>query len=359
MTPLEALAVGLEAAVGVLLLLYASFLVSNRRDRSPASLLLAALCAAIAVMMGSNLMIQMVGWPVFTDISLFVDLLAPALVLGLVRQARSPPPRLAAAAALNLLPAVAGLAAWKASRIAAMDPYVIGCWTAYLGWAAWSFARHRAAYGSAATRRLLIAVLGFSTAVLGLRVLLALEASAQGSFLHSTAYLVVLSICLAAACLILFAALGRAPGRSGLLATYAAPPEREAEMAGLEARLQAALAARIFLDPNLTLDGLAQALDAPPRLVSRLINERHGSNVAAFLNRRRVEVAAELLLAAPDQAIKAVMYDAGFVSKSLFNAAFQRQMGVSPSAFRRRAGPASPQASRSVHGAARHLRDLG
>jgi AraC-like DNA-binding protein len=337
MTPLAALAVGLEAAVGVLLLLYASFLASNRRDRSAASLLLAALCAAIAVTMGSNLMVQTLGWPVFTDISLFVDLLAPALVLGLVRQARSPPPRLGPVAWLNVLPAAAGLAAWKASRIAAMDPYVIGCWAAYLGWAAWSFARHRAAYGSAATRRLLIAVLGFSTAVLGLRVLLALQASAQGSFLHSTAYLAVLSICLAAACLILFAALSSGPGRSGLFARYAAGPGREAELESLEARLQAALAARIFLDPNLTLEGLAQALEAPPRLVSRLINARHGSNVAAFLNRRRVEVAAELLLAAPDQPIKAVMYDAGFVSKSLFNAEFQRQMGVSPSVFRQRA----------------------
>ena len=337
MSPLAALAVGLEAAVGVLLLLYASFLASNRRDRSAASLLLAALCAAIAVTMGSNLMVQLLGWPVFTDLSLFVDLLAPALILGLVRQARSPPPRLRPAAALNLLPAAIGLVAWKLSRIGSMDPYVIGCWTAYLAAAAWSFARHRAAYGPAATRRLLIAVLGFSTVVLALRVLLALQASAQGSFLQSSAYLMVLSVCLAAACLVLFAALRSGPGRAGLLARYAAGPEQTAALESLETRLQAALAARIFLDPALTLDGLARALDAPPRLVSRLINERHGSNVAAFLNRRRVEVAAELLLAAPDQPIKTVMYDAGFVSKSLFNEAFQRQMGVSPSAFRRRA----------------------
>jgi AraC-like DNA-binding protein len=240
-------------------------------------------------------------------------------------------------AALNVLPAVVGLAAWKASRLAAMDPYVIGCWALYLAWAAASFVRHRAAYGSPATRRLLVAVLGFSTVVLALRVLLALQASSEGSFLHSRAYFVVLCVCLAAACLVLFAALRSGPGRSGLLARYAAGPEQAAELDSLEARLQAALAAKIFLDPRLGLDGLAQALEAPPRLVSRLINERHGSNVAAFLNRRRVELAAELLLARSDRPIKTVMYDAGFTSKSLFNAEFQRCMGLSPSEYRRRA----------------------
>jgi AraC-like DNA-binding protein len=336
MTPLEAGAVGLEAAVGVLLLLYATFLASNRRDRSPATLLLAAFCAAIAVMMGANLLLQLTGRPVFTDIALFVDLLAPALVLGLVQQSRSPPPPLTARAALNVLPAVAGLALWKLGPLPSMDPYVIGCWSLYLGAAIWSFVRRRAAYGSQATRRLLTALLGSATAVLGLRVLMAIQATAQGSFLSSAPYVAVLVLCLAAACLILFAALSRAPGRSGLLATYAAAPARVAELEGLEDRLQAALAARIFLDPRLTLEGLAAALDAPPRLVSRLINERHGLNVAAFLNRRRIEVAAGLLLAEPERPIKTVMYDAGFVSKSLFNAAFQRQMGVSPSEFRRR-----------------------
>jgi AraC-like DNA-binding protein len=237
--------------------------------------------------------------------------------------------------AFHLLPAIGGLALWTLGSLTSMDPYVIGVWVAYLASAARSFANRRAAYGSSGTRRLLVAVLGVSSAILALRILMAWQATAESSFLRSAPYVVVLSVCLAAACLILFAALSRAPGRSGLLASYAAPPEREAELENLEARLQAAMGRRIFLDPSLTLDDLARALDAPPRLVSRLINERHGSNVAAFLNRRRVEVAAELLLSAPDQPIKAVMYDAGFVSKSLFNAAFQRQMGVSPSAFRR------------------------
>ena len=336
MTPRQALVVALEAAVGVLLLLYATFLASNRRERSKASLLLAGLCAAIAVMMGANLLLQMLGWQVFADLTLFVDLLTPPLVLGLVQQAARPPPPLRKLDLAHLTPAIVGLTVWKAGLVSSMDLYVIGCWSLYLAWASRSFARRRDAYGSADARRLLAAVLGFSGLVLALRGLLAFQATANGSFLRAGAYLAVLGVCLVAACLILFAALGRVR----LLAAWPAPLPHDAQLAGLEDRLQAALGARIFLDPNLSLNGLATTLGAPSRLVSRLINERYGLNVAAFLNRCRVEAAAQRLLAEPDLPIKTVMYDSGFVSKSIFNAEFQRRMGASPTAYRRQGADA-------------------
>ncbi len=337
MKPIETLAVGLETSVGALLLVYATFLISTRRDRSAATLSLAALCAAIAIMMGANLLIEMLAWPIFTDIGLFVDLVAPALVLSLVQYARSPAPAVRPAALLNLIPAVAGLFAWKASLLSSMDPYVIACWSAYLAASIWIFVRHRPAYGSSRTRRLLTAVLVFSLIVLGLRVGLAQRGATGGSFLYSQTYILVLCVCLVGACLVLFAALRSTANRSNPIATYATRRDNGLEFDSLENRLQAALGARVYLDPNLNLDGLARRLDAPPRLVSRLINERHGENVSAFLNRLRVEAATQLLMADPPRSIKAVMYDAGFLSKSIFNGEFRRHTGLSPSEFRRRA----------------------
>ncbi|HLZ76318.1 helix-turn-helix domain-containing protein [Phenylobacterium sp.] len=336
-------AIALEAAAGVLLALYAAVLATAPSDRSRAGLFLSALCAVVALMLGANLAQQIAHWPRLGDLVLFLDLMAPALVLQLVRQARSPPPRLSALDLLHLAPALAGLALWESGRAPAMDAYVIGVWSLYLAAAVRGFLVGRNAYGSAATWRLLAGVLIAAGLVLGLRLVIVAQASASGSFLGAPGYLAVLAVSLAAACLALFWALRRALRRAPLIAAYAA--EGEPDFDSLDARLAAVMAGQPFLDPALGLDGLARALGAAPRQVSRLINERHGGNVAAFLNRHRVEAAAARLLAEPGAPIKTVMYDAGFTSKSLFNAEFQRRLGMSPSAYRqRRAGetPAKP-----------------
>jgi AraC-like DNA-binding protein len=73
-----------------------------------------------------------------------------------------------------------------------------------------------------------------------------------------------------------------------------------------------------FLDPDFSLAELAAVLAAPSRQVSQLVNARHAMNVATYINRQRVQRAAQLL-ASSDKPIKAILFESGFRSKSIFN----------------------------------------
>jgi AraC-like DNA-binding protein len=89
-------------------------------------------------------------------------------------------------------------------------------------------------------------------------------------------------------------------------------------------------------DPELTLPGLAGGLSIPAHQLSQLLNETVGQTFFDFVNRARVEE-AKRLLTDPGFAsftILAVATEAGFNSKTAFNAAFKKYAGVTPSAFR-------------------------
>ncbi len=91
----------------------------------------------------------------------------------------------------------------------------------------------------------------------------------------------------------------------------------------------------LFLNPNLSLKELANALDVPVRYVSYLINRYHHKNYKEFVNGFRVE--AFLAKArAGEQAHKtllALALESGFSSKSTFNQVFKSHTGQSPSAY--------------------------
>jgi AraC-like DNA-binding protein len=103
------------------------------------------------------------------------------------------------------------------------------------------------------------------------------------------------------------------------------------------ARVQAAMREQaLYLEPELTLEQLADHLHMSPRLVSNIINRTWNQNFFEFINFYRVEKAKELLL---DQQNKSgmldVMADAGFNSKSAFNRFFKKYAKMTPTEFRR------------------------
>lgn len=95
-------------------------------------------------------------------------------------------------------------------------------------------------------------------------------------------------------------------------------------------------AARPFLDPELTVTQLASQLGWPAKQLSALLNQHHGRNFNDFINAARVEAACAMLAdpARHDDKLIAIQLDAGFASKSVFNAAFKRQTGLTPSQWR-------------------------
>jgi AraC-like DNA-binding protein len=111
----------------------------------------------------------------------------------------------------------------------------------------------------------------------------------------------------------------------------------DARFDAVQARLAELMggAAPLYLEPALTIGQLARRSGYPEYLVSAVINRRLGGSFWEYVNRLRVEAARERL-ADPDDArtVLDIAYACGFTSKSTFNAAFKRQVGQTPSAYR-------------------------
>ena len=124
-----------------------------------------------------------------------------------------------------------------------------------------------------------------------------------------------------------------------------APPSREvvpanddSRVAEVEVRLSQLMAQQqLYREPALTIGQLAKRSGYPEYLVSAVINRRFGGNFWEYINRQRIEAAASHLADGADtRTILDIAYACGFTSKSTFNAAFKRQLGETPSAFRKR-----------------------
>ncbi|MBX2822020.1 MAG: helix-turn-helix domain-containing protein [Rhodothermaceae bacterium] len=92
-----------------------------------------------------------------------------------------------------------------------------------------------------------------------------------------------------------------------------------------------------YLDPDTSLQSIAQKLDTQPRFLSQAINEVEKVNFSEFVNRYRVEH-AKSLLTDPDRAgdkIATIAFDCGFGNLTSFNVAFKTHVNMTPSQFRK------------------------
>lgn len=94
---------------------------------------------------------------------------------------------------------------------------------------------------------------------------------------------------------------------------------------------------KIYKDEELSLQSLAEKLSIPPRELSQVINERLDMNYSNFINSYRIEEAKNLLFAPGenDHSILDIAYEVGFNSKAVFNRAFKKFTGMTPSQFRK------------------------
>lgn len=94
---------------------------------------------------------------------------------------------------------------------------------------------------------------------------------------------------------------------------------------------------KLYQDAQLSMDTLAKKTDLSNGYLSKIINQKEGKNFYDFINSYRVkEVKANLTH--PDYAhysILGIGLEAGFKSKSTFNAVFKKMTGMTPSAFKK------------------------
>ncbi|WP_394748848.1 helix-turn-helix domain-containing protein [Spongiimicrobium salis] len=92
-----------------------------------------------------------------------------------------------------------------------------------------------------------------------------------------------------------------------------------------------------YKDLELTLNALAQQLGLSPNHLSQIINQFAKTNFYTYINTYRIEEVSKLLLD-PSQnqySILGLAYEAGFKSKSVFNALFKKVKKTTPSAYRK------------------------
>lgn len=87
---------------------------------------------------------------------------------------------------------------------------------------------------------------------------------------------------------------------------------------------------RLYLDDKLTLAKLAVATGLSKHHLSEVLNRHAGKNFYKFINNYRVEHVRDRLADGSTQKILDIALEAGFSSKSTFNAIFKQFTGQTP-----------------------------
>jgi len=92
-----------------------------------------------------------------------------------------------------------------------------------------------------------------------------------------------------------------------------------------------------YLDPTLCLNNLAEKLAIPTHHLSQVLNICLNQNFFDFINSYRIKESKKILLeqALNKKTILEILYQTGFNSKSVFNVAFKKHTGMTPSQFRK------------------------
>ncbi len=93
---------------------------------------------------------------------------------------------------------------------------------------------------------------------------------------------------------------------------------------------------RSYVDPNITLTKLSDALHTTQHNLSQVLNEQKGQTFAEYLMQYRIDEARKIIRNDPKKHLKIedIALQVGYNSKSAFNSAFKRFTKLTPSEFR-------------------------
>ncbi len=92
-----------------------------------------------------------------------------------------------------------------------------------------------------------------------------------------------------------------------------------------------------YLNPNLTIKDLSEEFQIHHKFLSQIINSELEKNFFDFVNYYRIMEAIELMEDKSNEkmTILEILYNVGFNSKSAFNSAFKKNIGKTPSEFKK------------------------
>lgn len=91
---------------------------------------------------------------------------------------------------------------------------------------------------------------------------------------------------------------------------------------------------KLFLNPDLSIEELAQKCNTNKSYISKAINSNTSDNFNSFINNYRVKESLELMKIHESLSINEIAYSSGFNSKSSFYRAFTKSTGMSPSQYK-------------------------
>jgi AraC-like DNA-binding protein len=94
---------------------------------------------------------------------------------------------------------------------------------------------------------------------------------------------------------------------------------------------------KLYRNPSLSVNDLANELSVLPKHLSQVINESFNKNFFDLVNDYRIGDAKAQLAESADtrKTVLEILYDLGFNSKSSFNKAFRKSTGITPTEYRR------------------------
>ena len=106
----------------------------------------------------------------------------------------------------------------------------------------------------------------------------------------------------------------------------------------LERVLQYTKSQKPYLDPDVNITSMSEAIGLPAYQLSHVLNKALNKNFFTFISEYRIEE-SKRLLALPEnkQTVLEILYAVGFNSKSAFNNAFKKQIGRTPTQYRKEA----------------------
>ena len=106
---------------------------------------------------------------------------------------------------------------------------------------------------------------------------------------------------------------------------------KEDSMDELERRLTAYMEdGEAFLDPHLSLEGAASALNTNRTYLSAVIRDTKGESFRTYVNRLRIEAAKREMMMHPEESLEAIAARTGFISDTQLVKKFTEVTGVSP-----------------------------
>lgn len=90
----------------------------------------------------------------------------------------------------------------------------------------------------------------------------------------------------------------------------------------------------MFCDPELDLKTMAQRLGITQKRLRNFIKDSKYDRLYDYLTEKRILYACKLLKENPNWTIEAVSKDVGFVSRTTFQEAFKKYIGITPARYR-------------------------